>query len=103
MPRVGANYTEAEVSRMVVNYTNMQAVSDTTRGGLRFMVWVADLEVAMEKLDLPGWGVVLLHGLLGIPVPTVATLLQTSPRTVNRRYADALEDLTFYINGGIDD
>ncbi len=85
---------------MVVFYPSMQAVSDTTRGGLRFTVWVADLERAMEKLDLAGWKVVLLVGLLGIPQHAVAELLQTSPRSVSRRYADALEDIHWYINGG---
>jgi hypothetical protein len=101
--RVGANYSEAEVARMVAYYPELAATADTTRGGLRFLVWVADLEVAMGKLDLFGWKVVLLHGLLGMPQRTVAELLETSQRKVNHTYADAIEDIAFYINGGTHD
>lgn len=88
---------------MVQHYPPMQAVADTTRGGLRFLVWVADLEAAMKKLDVRGWEVVLLCGLLGIPQRVVAQLLETSQRNVSKRFTDALEDITWYINGGTDD
>jgi len=88
---------------MVAYYPELAATADTTRGGLRFLVWAADLEAAMEKLDLFGWKVILLHGLLGIPQRIVAELLATSQRSVGRRYTDAIEDITFFINGGTDD
>jgi len=85
---------------MVPLYAAMQQVADTDRSGLRFVVWVADLEAAMDKLDLLSWQVVLLCGLIGIPQETAAKLLQTSQRSVSRRYTDALEDIHWFINGG---
>lgn len=47
------------------------------------------------------WEVVLLHGLLGHPASKVAEWLGTSERTVYRRYENALEQIQWYLNGGL--
>ena len=99
--RLTMNYSAAEVARMVGSYESIGQVADTDRQGLKFLILLADLQGALDKLDQRGWEVMLLVGLLGIPQVKVAKLLNTSPRNVSRWYADAVEDVIFYINGGI--
>ena len=85
---------------MVNHYANIQSVADTDRKGMRILVMAADLEQAIEQLDLFGYVLVLMVGILGIPQAAVARLLEVDQSTISRKYAEVLDDLHLYINGG---
>lgn len=97
---VASNYSEAEVARMLHYYQSMIAIADVTRVGLKFVVMLADLEQAMEKLDPDSWGVVFLCGLLNLKQNEAALLLKIDQSNVSRRWSEALAQLHHHINGG---
>lgn len=105
MSRRRSRYTEGEVKALVEEYDAFREAADTTprRRALDFLVMVADLNKALQRLDLQGWEVILLHGLLGIPQAETARLLQIKQQTVAKRYRLALEDVHYFINGCVDD
>lgn len=85
---------------MIGNYEQLRQTADTHPRRLVFLVILADLTYALDRLDQRGWEVMLLCGLLGLTQDHAAKLLQTSPRNVSRWLADAYEDVHYYINGG---
>jgi DNA-directed RNA polymerase specialized sigma24 family protein len=94
------NYRPEEVRRLIEEYPALKARANTNARGLWSLVMMADLERAMEHLDLRRWEAVLLHGLLGLPQEEVARLLTISQQAVSKRYRQGLEDTTWWINGG---
>lgn len=85
---------------MVEEYASLEAKADTSPRGMRALLQLADLDYELARLPLPYWEVVLLHGLLGFSQEETAALLQISQQAVSKRYRKALEELTYFINGG---
>lgn len=95
------NYREEPVRALIEEYQAVRAKADTTRGGLRVLVQLADLGLALKQLSRTHREVVLLHGLVGLSQEDTAQLLQVSQKTISKRYRRALEEVTYHINGGI--
>jgi DNA-directed RNA polymerase specialized sigma24 family protein len=87
---------------LVEEYPALRAQTDTDHRGLRHLVELADLHWALDALPNDLFEVVLLVGLLGMDVRTASVLLHKSKSSVDRRYRDALAEMTFYINGGVE-
>lgn len=87
---------------MVEEYAALTSKADTSPSGLRTLLQLADLNHALDQLEAKYWEVVLLHGLLALSQEQTATLLQVSHQAVSKRYRRGLEDIVFYINGGIE-
>lgn len=102
MSRRRPNYREEEVRGLIETYPDLRAKADTTRAGLRYLVLMADLTRALNHLRREYREVVLLHGLLGYDGATTAALLQVSQQAVSKRYRRAIEEVTYFINGGIE-
>lgn len=102
MSRRRTSYSAGEVRALIEEYPAFRAAADTSprRRRLDFLVMLADLSRAVDGLEWKYWEVVLLHGLLGIPQTETARLLQVSQASVSKRYRQALEELTYMINGG---
>lgn len=79
----------------------MRARMDTTRAGLNVLVRVADLERALKLLPAKYREVVYWHGLLGLSQDETGRILQISHQAVGKRYRQALEELTYLMNGGL--
>lgn len=94
------SYREEEVRGLIETYPELREKVGTHRSGLRFLVMLADLDRAMARLPRKYWEVVLLHGLLGHDQGTTAQLLQVSHQAVSKRYRRAIEEVTYFINGG---
>jgi len=87
---------------MIAQYSALSSMADTKPGRrLDTLLRLADLNRALDQLPLDLWRVVLVHGLIGIPREEAAAELQTSPRSVSRRYREAIEEVTYTMNGGI--
>lgn len=97
-----ANYREREVRALIEEYAAFRAKENTTRGGLRVLVQIADLDRAMRQLPRKYWEVVLLHGLIGLSQEDTARALSVSQQAVSKRYRHGLEEILYLINGGID-
>lgn len=95
------SYSEGEVRALIEEYAAFKEKADTSRSGLRFLVMLADLDYALQRIPLKYWEVVLLHGLIGIPQTEVARLLRVSQQAVSKRYRLGLEDAHYLINGGV--
>ena len=95
-----ASYPPEYVRQLVEGYAALVANADTTRGGLRFLVELADLDRALARLPSEYVEVVFWHGLVGLPQEEAAGVLQKSQTWVSKRYRFALEELTHFINGG---
>lgn len=87
---------------MVEEYAALRTKADTNPSGMRTLLQLADLNYALARLPLKYWEVVLLHGLLGLSQEQTAEALHVSQQAVSKRYRTGLEDVTYYINGGID-
>jgi len=85
---------------MVEEYVALRAKADTSPGGMRALLQLADLDYVLARLPEKQWAVVLVHGLLGLNQEKAAALLHISQQAVSKRYRQALEDITYYINGG---
>lgn len=87
---------------MVEEYAALRAKADTSPGGMRALLQLADLDYVLARLPLKYWEVVLLHGLVGLAQEQTAELLHISQQAVSKRYRLGLEEITYYINGGLD-
>lgn len=82
------------------HYAELRARADTHAAGLRTLALLIDLSRALPLLPLTLREVVVLHGLAGFDMETVADVLQVHRSTISRRYHEGLEALQFYMNGG---
>lgn len=87
---------------MIEEYAALTAKADTSPGGMRTLLQLADLDHALAQLPLKYWEVVLLHGLLGLSQEQTADALHVSQQAVSKRYRHGLEETVFNINGGIE-
>lgn len=94
------NYSLEEVRRIVESYAELRARADTHAAGLRTLTLLIDLDRALPLLPLLLRAVVVMHGLAGIDMETVADVLQVSRKTISKRYREGLELLHFNMNGG---
>lgn len=86
---------------MIEAYSSLKETRGTQPGRrLDVLLRLADLDMALDTLPHDLWEVVLLHGLIGIPQDETARLLQTSQRSVSRRYRQGIEHAHYFINGG---
>jgi DNA-directed RNA polymerase specialized sigma24 family protein len=95
-----ANYRPEYVRQLVEGYAALVSSADTTATGLRYLVELADLDRALARLSHEYREVVYWHGIRQLPQEDAAFVLQKSQSWVSKRYRDALEDLTYWINGG---
>lgn len=98
----GANYSPEHVRALIESYPVILAKVDTDRAGLGYLVQLADLDRVLGYLSRQQWEVVLLHGIIGLTQRETAGELNVSQPTVQRRYQDALVEITYQINGGIE-
>lgn len=96
----GANYSENEVQALVESYAELKELRDTTRARLRYVLSLADLGRALDRLYLDYWAVVLVHGLLGYSQYETAHMLQISQSAVSKRYRRGIAESTYWINNG---
>lgn len=87
---------------MVEEYAALREKADTSPSGMRALIQLADLDIALALIPLKYWEVVLLHGLLGLSQEQTAETLHVSQQAVSKRYRQGLEETTFYLNGGIE-
>lgn len=95
------SYSPEHVRVLIEEYQALKAKVDTDAYGLNYLVQMADLDRVLERIPWNYWEVVLLHGLLGLPQRQVAELLGRRQSSIAERYANALEEITHQINGGI--
>lgn len=88
---------------MVEEYGALKAKADTSPGGLRVLLQLADLNYALAQLPYKYWEVVLLHGLLGLSQEQTADLLRVSQQAVSKRYRHGIEEVIYWINGALDE
>lgn len=98
--RRGFSYSEEEVRALIEGYAELLEKVDTTRRGLRYLVTLADLSRALRHLPRKYWEVVLLVGLFGLSHAEASGHLRVSHHAVTKRYRRALEETTYWINGG---
>lgn len=96
--RERTEYSADHVRALIEDYQAYASRVDTDRAGLNFLVQLADLNRVIAATIPQYREVVLLHGQLCLPQRTVAELLNVDQRTVGRRYANALEEITLQIN-----
>lgn len=96
----GSNYKPEYVRLLVEGYAALVSSADTTTTGLRYLVELADLNRALSRLPREYRGVVFVHGIRGLTQEDTARVLQKSQRWVSHQYRDALEEITWAINGG---
>lgn len=87
---------------MVEEYAALREKADTNPGGMRALLQLADLDYVLARLPIKYWEVVLLHGMVGLTQEKTAELLHISHQAVSKRYRQGLEEITFYINGGLE-
>jgi DNA-directed RNA polymerase specialized sigma24 family protein len=98
------SYTPRHVRALVEEYAMVRERADTsTPSRIISILELADLHRVLPRLSLKYWEVVLVHGMLGYTQEQASAILQISQQAVSKRYRLALEDLTYYINGGEDD
>ncbi|MCZ2109519.1 MAG: hypothetical protein LC118_08120 [Dehalococcoidia bacterium] len=95
------SYSPEHVRVLIEEYQALREKVDTDLYGLNYLVQMADLDRVLERIPWNYWEVVLLHGLLGLPLRTTAELLGRKKSAIAERYANALEEITHQINGGI--
>ena len=94
------NYSPGQVRALIDEYAALKAKADTSPAGMSALIQLADINLQFAMLPEGLWAVLLLHGLLGFDQRTTAELLRIPQTRVSRRYADALDEVTYYINGG---
>ena len=95
-----ANYSPGYVRQIVEGYSGLVAHADTTPSALRYLVELADLHYAFARLPTEYAEVVFAHALVGLTQEETARVLGKSQQWVSKRYRFALEEITYYINGG---
>ena len=80
-------YTQSEVECLVENYLELYELKRKKFIHLRLL----DLQVAIKRLPIVLGQAVVLFGIYGNNLDTVAELLDVSESTVIRRYANGLE------------
>lgn len=98
----GSNYSPKYVRQLVEGYAALLSSADTTTTGLRYLVELADLNLALRRLSEEYTEAVFWHGIARFSQEDAARVLQKSQSWVSKRYRLGLEDITFYINGGTD-
>jgi len=96
-PSMKANYNLNEVTMLVEGYAELV--------NLKSRIWVlvrlADLQLSVRRLTKVHRDAILIYGILNLDSRSAAKLLGVSHTAVLNRYAGALEQLTFIMNGGI--
>ena len=100
---MAASYRPEYVRQLVEGYAGLMAAVDTDAVGLRYLVQLADLHRAFARLPSEYAEVVFAHGLMGLSQEEAARALSKSQQWVSKRYRLALEEITYYINGGEDE
>lgn len=95
-----SSYSLKDVYRLLGTYPALVAGADTTEAGIRRLIELADLHRALARLSDEYREVVFWVGLVGLPQERAAEVLQKSQSWVSKRYADAVEDVEYWINGG---
>ena len=96
-----SRYTEETLHRMIENYSALKSLEDTKPGRrLDTLIRIADLDRALDRLPMDLWRVMLVHGLIGVPRDEAAKELRLSTRAVSKRFAEAIEEVLYHINGG---
>ena len=83
---------------MIEEYAALREKADTSPRGMLALIKAADLHYQFETLPEDLWAALLLHGLIGLDQRTAGELLGVSAMTISRRYAAALDEITYYIN-----
>lgn len=83
---------------MVEGFAELQEVKSTSKSGLRILLNLCDLDLAIRHLTLKEHRVVLLHGMLGIR--DADKYLGVDRVTVWRWYMQAIARLTDILNSG---
>lgn len=99
MRTLGA-YSEDEVRALIEHYEHLRELTDTKARGLEWLARRNDLDDALALIPEEYWEVVLIAGMIGFTTYETARLLQISRATVSKRYRYAIEEITYYINGG---
>lgn len=94
------SYSEAEVEYLISHYTQLRTRADTNPRRLWIVVRLADLERAMRFLRHDYAEAVFAYGLLGLDSRAAGEFLETSDRSVMKRYQRAIEELAYVMNGG---
>ena len=98
-----SNYTEETIHHMIRQYSALKALRDTKPGRrLDTLLRVADLDRALDRLPMDLWRVMLVHGLIGVPQEEAAQELSISQQAVSKRFRRAVEEVHYYMNGGLD-
>lgn len=77
----------------------MQEYTDTSRRGVRWMVYHIDIHQAYRSLSKPQREAILLHGFYGYGIETSASLVGVKKSAFHRRYMRGLEAMVNYLNG----
>lgn len=96
------SYSPDEVQGLIENYEAAREVKDTSRKGLTFTIWLADLDRAIHAMPPKEYQAVLLHGLLRMTARDVGDLFEVHHTTVLARYDAGVRWLTAYLNKGDD-
>lgn len=94
-------YSPGAVRFLIENYRQVCERRDTTPSRLEALVQIADVDSALRFLSDPHYEVVLLHGLIGLTMEQTGIALEITKQAVSKRYALALEDMHFLMNGGM--
>ena len=91
------NYSQAEVRALVDGYAELREVRDTSRGGLRLLLALVDLDRAYRHLEGKLAKTILLHGLLDLQ--GAETLLGVDRVTLWRWHKQGIAEMTDFLNG----
>ena len=93
-------YWPEEVRVLVEEYAELRELKGTgTKGGVRHICFLADLDKALRAMPTKAYRYVLLHGLLHLPVRDTAEFFGVHPATAQENYVRALTWITDYLNG----
>ena len=99
--RPSGRYREAEVRYLIENYAATLEARDVNGPGLNMLVKVADLKVAWRRLRRDDRNALLAMGVIGADSRTAGVALEKSHTWVQKRYRQALEELTLLMNGDV--
>lgn len=94
------NYSRREVRALVEEYEALRVRADTTEGGLRALLSLADLRRAFRRLTPKQKEALFWHGVARFSQEEVANRLGIDQSNVARRYEHALDRLYEIINRG---
>ena len=95
-----SNYSSGEIEVLVEEYEALREKRDTSRRGLGYLCYLADLDRAVARLTQKQREAVVLHGKIGLSYAECGRRLGISGSSVASRYTHALERLTLLMNGG---